>query len=83
MRTREKLVKELVSEGISGIEAFYPVHTDKQVRQYVEIAKKYGLYITCGSDFHGVTRKTSLLHAEKRGGELLRDSVVRFYKLFD
>ena len=79
----EKLVKELVSEGLSGIEAFYPVHTDKQVRQYVEIAKKYGLYITCGSDFHGVTRKTSLLHAEKRGGELLRDSVIRFYKLFD
>lgn len=49
----DELLKELVSYGLQGIEAFYSQHDHKQTRQYIHLAKKYGLLMTAGSDFHG------------------------------
>lgn len=49
----ENLVKELVDYGLDAIECFYPRHTPEQTAFYLRLAKKYGLHITGGSDFHG------------------------------
>jgi 3',5'-nucleoside bisphosphate phosphatase len=47
------LVESLCDMGLKGLEVFYPQHPPAAVRQYLEMAEKYGLLVTGGSDFHG------------------------------
>lgn len=49
------IIEELIEKGIDGIEAYNSVHTLKDIKRYLMIAKKYNLLITGGSDFHGNT----------------------------
>lgn len=49
----EAIIAQMVDWGIMGIEAYYSEHSDTQVRLYKDLAEKYGLVITGGSDFHG------------------------------
>ncbi|MFA5138388.1 MAG: PHP domain-containing protein [Elusimicrobiota bacterium] len=42
-----------VDQGLEGIEAFYPGHTQAQTGRFVEMAKRFGLLVTGGSDYHG------------------------------
>ena len=50
------LVRELVSMGLLGIEAYYPSNTPRQTELYVSLAHQMKLLVTCGSDFHGKNR---------------------------
>lgn len=43
----------LKERGLDGLECHYPRHTPDQVRKYLELAQKYDLHISGGSDFHG------------------------------
>ncbi len=49
----ETFLDELVAMGIDGLEAYYPEHGEKQTRYYVDLARKKGLLVTGGTDFHG------------------------------
>lgn len=49
----EKLVKYLASIGLDGLETRHSKQTQKDYEIFSNIAKKYGLFETCGSDFHG------------------------------
>lgn len=49
----EKLIVKLKEMGLRGIEAYYPEHSKEQISYYMELAKKYELLITGGTDFHG------------------------------
>lgn len=46
-------VAELKDMGLQGIEAYYSEHSDRQLEEYLDIARDLGLVITGGSDFHG------------------------------
>lgn len=46
------LLEELVPLGLDGLEAYYPEHTPALVRELRAAAKKHGLIISAGSDFH-------------------------------
>jgi predicted metal-dependent phosphoesterase TrpH len=48
----EAIVDELVDAGLAGIETFYPTHEPGQVAHFRELAARYGLVMTAGSDFH-------------------------------
>jgi len=39
--------------GLRGIEVCYPEHSDEQTALYSELAERYDLLITGGTDFHG------------------------------
>ncbi|MGQ9856875.1 MAG: PHP domain-containing protein [Fervidobacterium sp.] len=52
----ESFIRYLVSKGLDGIEAYYSTHLPKQTEELMNIAKKYDLLITAGSDFHGDNR---------------------------
>lgn len=39
--------------GLDGIEVFYPAHTFSLKQDLLDIARKYGLIATAGSDYHG------------------------------
>ena len=49
----EDLLGRLKEAGLNGLECYYPQHTPSMVEQYLALAKKYDLYVTAGSDFHG------------------------------
>jgi len=52
-RRLEKLIAELKDAGLMGIEAIYSTYTAGEERQMRELAKRYNLLISGGSDFHG------------------------------
>ncbi len=49
----EDLIRILKDMGIRGVEVYYPEHTPHQTRLYAEIAERYDLLMTGGTDFHG------------------------------
>jgi predicted metal-dependent phosphoesterase TrpH len=49
----ETLLQNLIKIGLAGIEVYYPGHSPQQIRRYTELARKYGLLMTGGTDFHG------------------------------
>jgi len=46
------LIPQLVEAGLDGIEVYYPKHTPEQQAELLDIAAKYHLVTTGGSDFH-------------------------------
>lgn len=57
----EKLVAFLKEQGVDGIEGKYTTYTSSEERMVKELAKKYELQISGGSDFHGAAKpKTDL-----------------------
>lgn len=49
----EKLLRTLIENGLDAIECYHSGHTVQQTAFYLSLAKKYGLHVTGGSDFHG------------------------------
>ena len=56
----EEEVKKLKSYGLKGIEAYYSESTPSKTKYHLELAKKYDLIATCGSDFHGLNKKNEI-----------------------
>lgn len=57
----ERMVREMVEVGLDGIEVYHSDHTDQQTRLYLDLARKFHLLVTGGSDFHGHTKPTVYL----------------------
>lgn len=53
----EDVVKRLKGWGLDAIECYYPIHSPEQTLEYLNLAKKFDLHITGGSDFHGEKNK--------------------------
>ena len=66
----EALIRELKEKGLDGIEVYYPEHSDGQKRLYRDVAQKYGLVISAGSDFHGLNKDEADLGEGYAAGEL-------------
>jgi len=50
----EKLVKNLITTGLVGLEAYYKDASREDVKTMLLLAEQYGLIATGGSDFHGI-----------------------------
>lgn len=73
----QKLISEMKKTGLDGIEAIYSCNKGKDESYVRQLARKYGLFITGGSDFHG-TNKPDIDLGTGRGNlripvELLKD----------
>lgn len=55
-----KLLKNLISCGLKGIEAYHSTHTKEETKYFEEIAHKYNLLISGGSDYHGPNTKPDI-----------------------
>jgi predicted metal-dependent phosphoesterase TrpH len=53
VRVLNEVVSGLADAGLGGIEIIYPEHTRTLQKKYYEIAERYGLAVTGGTDFHG------------------------------
>lgn len=47
------LIKEMIKKGLEGIEVYHSSHSEEQVGEYLELADRFNLLISGGSDFHG------------------------------
>ncbi|PNV61519.1 phosphatase [Clostridium sp. chh4-2] len=52
----EEKIAYMVECGVTGIEVYSSYHSEDDIRYYREIAEKYHLIQTVGSDFHGKTK---------------------------
>ncbi|MBQ6702677.1 MAG: PHP domain-containing protein [Clostridia bacterium] len=52
----EDYVKELKDYGLDGIEGYYTEYEGTMQEDYQALAKKYGLLISGGTDFHGANK---------------------------
>jgi 3',5'-nucleoside bisphosphate phosphatase len=52
----DELINRFIKEGIMGLEVHYPEHSQSMVNFYLDIAKKFNLLVTGGSDCHGTAK---------------------------
>ncbi|NLC39106.1 MAG: PHP domain-containing protein, partial [Clostridia bacterium] len=83
----DRIVCDLVKQGLKGIEVYYPGHRLIQKSRYLAMCGRFHLIATGGSDFHGDNGKVPLggvvvnyntvdrLKKNKRGRQLLGDPV--------
>lgn len=76
----EAMLLRLKSEGLFGIEAFYPTHTDGDVSFYTALAEKHGLLMTQGSDYHGEMRHNTAICREQRGKGIVDTGIIRLFE---
>ncbi len=56
----EERMKRLMEMGLQGVEAYYSTFTPGLISEMLTLAKKYDLYITAGSDYHGANKTIEL-----------------------
>ena len=57
----DDIIPGLVKAGLDGIECFHSKHSTVMAERYLEIAEKYDLLVTGGSDCHGFSKKAPLI----------------------
>jgi predicted metal-dependent phosphoesterase TrpH len=50
---KDQIIPELVEAGMTAIEVYHSSHDEEAVSHYLEIARRYNLARTGGSDYHG------------------------------
>jgi 3',5'-nucleoside bisphosphate phosphatase len=53
VKKQNLLIEEFKEQGLDGIECFQPSHGTKETKKALLLAKKFGLVISAGSDWHG------------------------------
>lgn len=48
-----RLIRDLIADGLQGLEAYHSQHTPSHTRRALGLAAEYGLLVTGGSDSHG------------------------------
>jgi len=76
----DAVIGALKQQGLDGIEIHYPEHSEGQKKHYRDVAQQYGLLITGGSDFHGLTKDDVDL-GEGYGGEEVTYTIVKDMKI--
>ena len=56
----DRRLKRLLGFGLQGVEVFYSGFTQKLIEEMLDFAKKYDLYVTAGSDYHGKNKLVEL-----------------------
>jgi len=67
----DNMLREIVKEGIMGLEAYYPEHAQGMVNFYLDFCEKNGLLVTGGSDCHGKAKPTVRIGSVKVPYELV------------
>ena len=49
----DEILERLLDSGVRGMEVYSSYHNEEQTRRYRQMALDLGLWMTCGSDFHG------------------------------
>jgi predicted metal-dependent phosphoesterase TrpH len=72
----EAFISELCAAGLRGIEVYHSDHRPPDVERYAAIAKKLGLAVSGGSDFHGSAKPSVQLGTGVNGNLSVPRSVL-------
>jgi len=62
----ETIIKRLKAQGLEGLECYHPDQDHEQSMRFIDLAEKYHLCITRGSDFHGLDFADTALTAREK-----------------
>lgn len=71
-------LRRLVDYGLRGMEAFYSGFTKRLREENLFFAKRYGLYVTAGSDYHGTNKLVKLGDTGLDEVTEIPDGLIRF-----
>lgn len=71
----EEFIKEFKKHGLSGLECYYSLYEKQEIDKLRDLAKKYDLFITCGSDYHGKNKSVKLLQCSADGSFVNEDEI--------
>ena len=69
----DHLIPEMVRDGLDGLECWHTRHPKSTAKRYREMADRYGLIITGGSDCHGAGRGHPLIGTVRVPYEILEE----------
>jgi 3',5'-nucleoside bisphosphate phosphatase len=78
----EILLGELQQAGLRGIEVYHSDHSPTDRARYLEIARKFGLAVTGGSDFHGDAKPNIALGRGLNGNLKIPRSILDDLRAF-
>lgn len=61
----EGYIEELVENGLDALEVYCPMHTARDKKRWLETARRFGLAVSGGSDFHGAAKPDIHIGQEK------------------
>ena len=61
----DEIIPDLVDAGLDGIECFHTKHSTTMAGRYLEIADKFHLLVTGGSDCHGFSKNRPIIGTVK------------------
>ena len=64
----EEIIQKLIPLGIRGMECYYNLYTEEECKQLENLAKKYNLLVSAGSDYHGKNKECDI-------GEVMNQAV--------
>jgi 3',5'-nucleoside bisphosphate phosphatase len=71
------LMPELCDAGMNAIEAYHSDHQPSDTREYLELARRYDLAVTGGSDFHGAIKPEVMLGTGHNGNLKIPADLVK------
>ena len=77
----EEFAKVFKDLGMVGLECYYSLYNKEQIDMLRNLAKNMGLYITCGSDYHG-KNKTVKLANRSIDGSYVDENEIKIIKIF-
>lgn len=72
----EDVIRQMAKMGLKAIEAYHSDHGPRDLERYQLIARKYGLAVTGGSDFHGDVKPEVKLGTGKNGNVAVPNKVL-------
>ncbi|MDR1608036.1 MAG: PHP domain-containing protein [Deltaproteobacteria bacterium] len=55
-----EILPQWKKDGLVGLEAYHPDHSLEDIRFFVQLARRFDLAITAGSDFHGANKRVPI-----------------------
>ncbi|MBR3183401.1 MAG: PHP domain-containing protein [Firmicutes bacterium] len=74
----DERLKRLIDFGLQGVEAYYSGFSERLTGELLGFAKKYDLYVTAGSDYHGKNKLVVLGDTGCFNKNDVPDGLVRF-----
>src|SRR5262249_4676912 len=76
-----KLTRRLLELPFDGLEAYYGRSLPNVHEHWVRLAKERGLFVTGGSDFHGLPKPEAALGSQTTPEEVFNQLQTHFYEL--
>lgn len=70
-----ELATELKGFGLQGLECYYSLYDEEEIKGLVKIANDLGLFMTSGSDYHGANKSVKITEFSRDGYKVVESDV--------